>query len=129
MANTQNDLNVLFYIQGLPFINSTYEVARFGNTNKACLGAYTIGFNTTSIKDYYDGSVLTFCRGQDTCNIQIDIFNFFNNLLASPGVVPGVVLNSPNSFSEFAFIFDITGIPRTEAAHFGNQVNLIKLVK
>lgn len=68
-----NNLLLTLYIEGLPFINNTYEVAKRGNTGRAMLGIFTYPSTnaTVNIRVYNQSGTLTFGKSQEQCNITL----------------------------------------------------------
>lgn len=71
--NDINNLNLTLYIEGLPFINNTYQVNRGGNTARCALGTYAYGTTAGSIfyRVYNQSGTATFGKSQELCNITL----------------------------------------------------------
>ena len=68
-----NNLLLTVYVEGLPFIHNTYDVAKKGNTGRALLGIFTYPATnaTVNIRVYNQSGTLTFGKSQEQCNITL----------------------------------------------------------
>jgi hypothetical protein len=107
IASDTDDLNVLLYCSGLPFINQTYDVVN-GTTPNTILG--TFQFSGAMVTDpvydskmFYDSRYATFGKSQEMLNFSIFYKSVTDNSypIADLGHYPDVVL-----------MFEITGIPK-----------------
>jgi hypothetical protein len=87
-------------IQGLPWVNNTYNQKTNSNSNATVIAScvFTSGGQTTQY--YYGNNTTTFIKNQDICNITINIRKILDD--ASP-------LTSV-AFPKIMFIFDIEGV-------------------
>lgn len=97
-----NNLLLTLYIEGLPFINNTYDVAKRGNTGRAMLGIFTYPAtnSTTNIRVYNQSGTLTFGKSQEQCNIT----------LSFKRVVDDQTPETTDAFPNTNFTFFINGI-------------------
>lgn len=68
-----NNLLLTLYVEGLPFINNTYDVIKRGNTGRAVLGVFTYPATnaTVAIRVYNQSGTLTFGKSQEQCSITL----------------------------------------------------------
>ncbi len=100
------DLQTLIRINGLPFINNTYNIngTNNANTNNCIIGTFTFA-STSYATANFNLNIATFGKNQDICNITIDYLRV--NDLAPPSVV-----GANPYFPQTTFIFDIYGIDK-----------------
>jgi hypothetical protein len=68
-----NNLLLTLYIEGLPFLNNTYDVSHRGNTGRAVLGVVTYPATnaTINVRVFNQSGTLTFGKSQEQCNITL----------------------------------------------------------
>lgn len=99
------DLQTLIRINGLPFINNTYNIngTNNANTSNCIIGTFTFVSGSYATANF-NLNIATFGKNQDICNITIDYLRL--NDLATPSVA------GANTFPNATFIFDIYGIDK-----------------
>ena len=109
--------NIIININGLPFINQTYNHSRFCNTSNAVLGLYTIPntLNSVSSQCFYSSNYLTFGKNQELVNINI----YFTRIVDND---PPPVSIANCSYPEFVFILDIFGIDKEDGNKNGMRL-------
>ena len=102
--NAQVDAQVLVRINGLPWINNSYNIKASGsnNTGNATIASFTFVNNSQQTQYFYSSNKATFGKNQDICSITIDYVRLSD--LGTPAVTEG------QTFPTMAFIFDIFGI-------------------
>jgi hypothetical protein len=68
-----NNLQLTLYIEGLPFIHNTYDVAKRINTGRAVLGIFSYPTTAGAIfyRVYNQSGTLTFGKSQEQCNLTL----------------------------------------------------------
>ena len=103
-AGNGEDRLVYVKLQGLPFINQTYQQSTGNNGQFAYAGIYQIPLTATSNVQYYTNAsnVCTFGKSQDLVNLTVSLFRVFDD------TKPALTISFPN----FSFIFHITGVDK-----------------
>ena len=102
-----DDRLVYIEMNGLPFINQTYNQPTGNNGTAAIVAVYQIPSTAiTNTQPYNNTStnVLTFNKNQDLCNINISLLRVINE------AKPTLTIANP----QFAFIFTIIGVDRSD---------------
>jgi hypothetical protein len=102
-----NDRNVVLNIQGLPFVNNTYNASTLTTTSSSIFGVLltrTAGIATST----NGGSILTFGKYQEL--VDLTIFYSRINKNASGNYRTQSTVGNP--FPHFVFSFNIYGIPK-----------------
>jgi hypothetical protein len=109
-----DNLQVLLNIQGLPFINNTYETVKQHNTLTSVIGSFQFpsANATCSTQYFYSSNSATFGKSQELCNITI----FYTKVL------DGNPPTTNAAFPEPVFIFDIFGIPNDDGFKNGSRM-------
>ena len=109
--------NIIVNINGLPFINQTYNQSHFCNTSNAVLGLYTIPntVNSVSSQCFYNSDYLTFGKNQELVNINM----FFTRIVDNE---PPPISLANCTYPEFVFILDIFGIDKEEGNKNGMRL-------
>ena len=102
--NDYDNLNVMVNMQGLPFINQTYDCKKQSNTNNTVIA--TFGFpnqiNASQSQKYFNSNLISFGKSQDTVSLNIFYTRISDNL----------PVETQNSFPEVVIIFNIFGIDK-----------------
>ena len=116
---TNENLQVIMRVSGLPFINNTYNITSSGNVNSSycTIGTFTFGGNSTATQYFYGSNIATFGKNQDICNITIDYIRISD--LKGP-----TVTNTLNIFPNVSFIFDIFGIDKQDKNQNGTRLTI-----
>ena len=97
-------------MKGLPFLNKTYNVATWLNTNEAFLTSYVLNNSSSSqtgiVTPLFNPSILTFSKGCDIVDINITMTKTLDRKY------PLATNNA--AFGTFIFMFKIYGIPTKE---------------
>ena len=99
LGTTLDDLSVLIKINGLPFINTTYNPDDECNNNYAVLTTF-IFKRSESVNVYYNENYLTFSKNQNVVDLEFT-YESINN---------GVLPDTTNAFPIMCYIFDIVGV-------------------
>jgi hypothetical protein len=104
-----NNLQLTLYIEGLPFIHNTYDVAKRINTGRAVLGIFSYPATNASvnIRVFNQSGTLTFGKSQEQCNLTL-IFK-----RVSDDLTPETVDPFPNT----NFTFLINGIRKASTTN------------
>ena len=104
-----NNLLLTLYIEGLPFINNTYDVAKRGNTGRAMLGIFTYPSTnaTVNIRVYNQSGTLTFGKSQEQCNITLSFKRVSDDLTPE----------TTDAFPNTNFTFFINGIRKASTTN------------
>ena len=110
-----NDLNVLINLEGLPFINQTYNIKSLGNTNKTTLCSFTFLHSTSASQYFYSNNINTFGKNQELVNLTLTYQRI------EDGEIP---TTAANPYPQVCLIFDILGVNSTK--HSLTEHRLIK---
>jgi hypothetical protein len=114
-----DDRIVQIYLNGLPFLNQTYDVVRGGNTNNCVIGTFNFPSAAGSVTQYfYSSNIATFDKRQNMLNI-----NIFYNRVKIDGAGTYNISNNANAFPDMIFIFDIFGIPAPDDNYGKRMIN------
>jgi hypothetical protein len=104
-----NNLNLTVYIEGLPFLNNTYDVNKKGNTARAVLGAYAYPTTAGAIfyRVYNQSGTLTFGKSQEQCNITLTFKRISDD--GTP--------ETTDAFPNTNFTFSINGIRKASSTN------------
>ena len=94
-------------MNGLPFINQTYNQPTGNNGTTAIVAVYQIPITAIANTQPYNNTstnVLTFNKNQDLCNINISLLRVINE------AKPTLTIANP----QFVFIFTIIGVDRSD---------------
>lgn len=94
-----SDRIVSINMSGMNFLNATYDATTNNIGTKATLTTYD--FYKDFARDIH-GSIFTFTKGNDVCNITIEYLDVYTD--SSPATA--------SSFPNMVFIFNIYGIPK-----------------
>lgn len=106
-ADTNDSRLVYIKLQGLPFINQTYQQPTNNNGQYVYASIFQIPAttSTTNIVYYSNSSnVFTFSKSQDCANITIALTQVVNDVKPAP----------TNAFPNFSFMFNIVGIDKAD---------------
>lgn len=112
-ANFGNsDINNLFltvYIEGLPFIHNTYDVAKRINTGRAVLGIFTYPQTnaTIALRVFNQSGTLTFGKSQEQCTLTLTFKRVSDD--ATPETI--------DAFPNTNFTFFINGIRKASTTN------------
>ena len=93
-------------MSGLPWVNNSYNVKSGSNNQYCVIGTFRLA-SFFEINFLYENNLFTFGKNSETCNITIDF------LKISDGDIPNIFSSPTVPFSNFIFMFDIVGIPKT----------------
>ena len=101
---SSKDGQCIIRINGLPFVNNTYNISSSGNsiTSNAIIATFNFTNNSSSTHYFYGSNIATFSKNSDICSITIDYIRVED--LLTPNTSVGSV------FPQMTFIFDIFGI-------------------
>ena len=105
-AGNGEDRLVYIKMQGLPFINQTYQQSTGNNGQYVYAGIYQIPSSAITNVQYYTNAsnVFTFGKSQDLVNLTVSLFRIVDD------TKPVLTISFPN----FSFIFNIVGIDKND---------------
>ena len=110
-----DDKLVFIEMNGLPFINQTYNQATGNNGTTAIVAVYQIPSTAIANTQPYNNTstnVMTFNKDQDLCNINISLLRVINE------AKPALTIANP----QFVFMFAITGIDQADNQYRKNHL-------
>jgi hypothetical protein len=87
-------------IQGLPWVNNTYNQSTNSNTASTVIASILVGSNQPTFQYFYSNNTTTFTKNQDVCNITISFLKILDNTKPNPSA----------AYPKIVFIFDIEGV-------------------
>jgi len=108
-GNTDNDITVSIFINGLSFVNQTYSFSEQFNTNNALLTNFDFNRASNLSINYNTLFGLTFNKSSTNVNLNI----FYQRTSLNANDTYAIVPDANNSiFPEMMFTFVIYGIPK-----------------
>jgi hypothetical protein len=100
-----DNLNVMVNLQGLPFINQTYDCKKQSNTNNTVISTFVFPntINSSQSQKYFNSNLSSFGKSQDSVSLNIFYTRISDNL----------PVETQNGFPEVVFVFNIFGIEKT----------------
>lgn len=116
--NNPKDGQCIVRINGLPFVNNTYNISSSGNslTSNAVIATFNFTSNSSSVQYFYGSNIATFSKNSDICSITIDYLRVED--LTVPTTGAGKV------FPQMTFIFDIFGIDDYKTNDVSRRINI-----
>ncbi len=121
---THENSSAIIYLQGLPFVNCTYDYTKRGNSTSAPIGAFKFSYDdSASLTQNNQSNAVIFAKGQSMVDLTISLVRLLDAKLIKPiGIIGNIVLENgveqiliSTAIPDQCYVFRIDGIYNSHA--------------